>query len=108
MFNIYNILKEFIELEIIEMIVLRDVKFISERFYEIKFLGMNILLDDFGVGNLNFINFKGILLDIIKIDRLFILDIVINIKIKFMVKVIVNFLYDLNVIVICEGVEDMY
>ncbi|EQJ22395.1 signaling protein [Clostridioides difficile] len=108
MFNTYNIPKELIELEITETTALRDVKFISERLYEIKSLGMNISLDDFGVGNSNFINLKGIPLDIIKIDRSLILDIVTNTKTKFMVKAIVNLSHDLNVTVICEGVEDMH
>ncbi|HAU5290669.1 TPA: EAL domain-containing protein, partial [Clostridioides difficile] len=108
MFNTYNIPKELIELvEITETTALRDVKFISERLYEIKSLGMNISLDDFGVGNSNFINLKGIPLDVIKIDRSLILDIVTNTKTKFMVKAIVNLSHDLNVTVICEGVEDM-
>ena len=43
MFNTYNIPKELIELEITETTALRDVKFISERLYEIKSLGMNII-----------------------------------------------------------------
>ncbi|MCC0715498.1 GGDEF domain-containing phosphodiesterase [Clostridioides sp. ES-S-0077-01] len=107
MFNTYNVPKELIELEITETTALRDVNFISERLYEIKSLGMNISLDDFGVGNSNFINLKGIPLDIIKIDRSLILDIVTNTKTKFMVKAIINLSHDLNLIVICEGVEDM-
>ncbi|MCC0684887.1 EAL domain-containing protein [Clostridioides sp. ZZV15-6383] len=107
MFNTYNVPKELIEVEITETTALRDVGFISERLYEIKSLGINILLDDFGVGNSNFINLKGIPLDVIKIDRSLILDIVTNTKTKFMVKAIVNLSHDLNLTVICEGVEDM-
>lgn len=107
MFNTYNVPKELIEIEVTETTALRDVKFISERLYEIKSLGIDISLDDFGVGNSNFINLKGIPLDVIKIDRSLILDIVTNTKTKFMVKAIVNLSQDLNLKVICEGVEDM-
>lgn len=107
MFNTYNVPKELIEIEVTETTALRDVKFISERLYEIKSLGIDISLDDFGVGNSNFINLKGIPLDVIKIDRSLIMDIVTNTKTKFMVKAIVNLSQDLNLAVICEGVEDM-
>lgn len=107
MFNTYNVPKELIEIEVTETTALRDVKFISERLYEIKSLGIDISLDDFGVGNSNFINLKGIPLDVIKIDRSLIMDIVTNTKTKFMVKAIVNLSQDLNLTVICEGVEDM-
>lgn len=107
MFNTYNVPKELIEIEVTETTALRDVKFISERLYEIKSLGIDISLDDFGVGNSNFINLKGIPLDVIKIDRSLIMDIVTNTKTKIMVKAIVNLSQDLNLTVICEGVEDM-
>lgn len=107
MFDTYNVPRKLVEIEITETTALNDVKFISERLYEIKSLGMNISLDDFGIGNSNFINLKGIPVDVIKIDRSLILDIVTNSKTKVMIKAIVNLSHDLNLTVICEGVEDM-
>lgn len=105
--NKYNIEPKLIEIEITESTALNDIDFINEKLSEIKALGMNVAMDDFGTGNSNLSNLKNIQIDVLKLDRSLLLDIENNAKTELMVKSIVDLSKNLSLNTVCEGVENM-
>ena len=73
---------------------------------QIRSIGIKVAMDDFGVGNSNFSNLKDIPIDILKIDRSFIIDLEYNNKTNIVVKSVVELAKYLGLEVVCEGVEN--
>ena len=69
-------------------------------------MGLKILLDDFGLGFSNIKSMKILPIDIIKIDKSFIDEIVYDYKSREIVRAIISFGKALNLQVIAEGVAD--
>ncbi|MBE5940351.1 MAG: EAL domain-containing protein [Lachnospiraceae bacterium] len=93
-------------LEITENLAINDMTRVRNIIRQLKEIGVSIALDDFGTGysSLNYI--KQLDLDIIKVDRTFITDIVSDDYAKVFVKLITELSEKLNVAVCIEGVED--
>ena len=74
---------------------------------EIKKLGLSVALDDFGTGysSLNYLTKMPI--DVLKIDRSFVIDILTNPKSKCIVEMIIQLSHDLGINVVAEGVEEV-
>lgn len=102
----YNILRSLIQIEITETTTINDIKFINKKIMQIKSMGIKIAMDDFGVGNSNFSHLKDIPIDILKIDRSFIIDIETNTKTKIVVKSVLELAKYLGLEIVCEGVEN--
>lgn len=85
MFNkLVNLLIEFVfyflllELEIIESDFVVDVFFVIENLNVLILRGFYFVIDDFGIGYLLLVYLKNLLVNIIKIDKSFILFFVID------------------------------
>ena len=72
---------------------------------ELKALGVRLLVDDFGTGYSSLVSFTQAAFDGLKIDRGFIEDIESNERNQALVKTMCQFARDLNMSVVCEGVE---
>ncbi len=72
---------------------------------ELKALGVRLLVDDFGTGYSSLVSFAQAAFDGLKIDRGFIEDIESNERNRALVKTMCQFAHDLNMSVVCEGVE---
>ena len=72
---------------------------------ELKALGVRLLVDDFGTGYSSLVSFTQAAFDGLKIDRGFIEDIESNERNRALVKTMCQFARDLNMSVVCEGVE---
>ncbi len=72
---------------------------------ELKALGVRLLVDDFGTGYSSLVSFTQAAFDGLKIDRGFIEDIEANDRNQALVKTMCQFAHDLNMSVVCEGVE---
>ncbi len=72
---------------------------------ELKALGVRLLVDDFGTGYSSLVSFTQAAFDGLKIDRGFIEEIESNERNRALVKTICQFARDLNMSVVCEGVE---
>lgn len=68
--------------------------------------GIYLVLDDFGIGYLFLVYLKWFLLNMLKIDKVFIDDIVKSNVDCYMVVVIINIVYNLGLKVVVEGVEE--
>ncbi len=89
-----------IKLEITESAIITDVDRAIKQLQELKNLGVNICLDDFGIGYSSLSRVQDFPIDVIKIDRTFIK------QKNWVIANIVSLLADsLNVAVIAEGIE---
>lgn len=92
-------------LEVTESLAINDMNNMKKVIKEIKALGVEIALDDFGTGysSLNYI--KQMDFDIIKVDKIFVDDIVSDDYAQTFVRLITELSDKLNVKVCVEGVE---
>ena len=102
--NKYHIDLSNFEIEITESVFASDMKEINNKLNKFRRLGFSIALDDFGTGYSSLSYLKQLVIDRIKIDRAFIKDYPQNDN-GSIAKIIVNIAKELNVNLICEGVE---
>lgn len=109
--NVRNILQEtglnpkYLELEITESIVVKDVENITRMLVDLKNMGIKIAIDDFGTeyASLNYL--KQLPIDRIKIAMTFVRGISVNHKDEIITKTIIYLAQSLDMKVIAEGVE---
>jgi diguanylate cyclase (GGDEF)-like protein/PAS domain S-box-containing protein len=93
-------------LEITEMMVMNDPEAMIAMLKDIKSRGVRIALDDFGVGYSSFGQLKRMPLDVLKIDRSFIEDVVESTRARDIVQAIIGLGHNLGLQVIAEAVEN--
>lgn len=99
----------FIDLEITESLLMRNVKSVDDILKSLSDLGVRIAIDDFGTGYSSLSYLKQFPIDILKIDQSFIKDIVFddsNLDGIEIVKAIIAMGRVLNMTTIAEGVEN--
>ena len=74
--------------------------------FDLKALGLKIALDDFGTGYSSLNYLTKLPIDVLKIDRSFVIDLLSNPKSKCIVENIINLSHQLGIEVVAEGVED--
>ncbi len=95
----------FVELEITESILMKDLEKSIKLLMEIRDLGINIALDDFGTGYSSLSYLKQLPINTLKIDKSFIDNIVSNEREKAIVDGIIQLAQKIDLDVIAEGVE---
>ena len=83
-----------------------DWEFVNKQFSEFHDLGIQIAMDDFGTGYSNLGFLKNFACNIIKIDRIFIKDILTDNFDRNLVKYIIMLCHSIGMRVCVEGVED--
>ncbi len=96
---------EKVKLEITESILIRDTDEIVSVFDALKKIGVKLALDDFGTGYSSFGCMKDLPLDIIKLDRSLISNIVTDEREQMIAQSIIAIIHALNIQVVAEGVE---
>ena len=103
----YRIPRELIEVEITETLVMEEVQ--QQKVMEVVGIlrekGVRLSIDDFGSGYSSLGVFEQIPASVIKLDRSFLLNNENRVRQVQIMKNIVNLARDLNVQVVCEGVE---
>jgi len=101
----YKIPSSLIKIEITEGMLLKDIDKAINTMKQLKSLGFKLSLDDFGTGfsSLNYL--KQFPIDILKIDRSFIMDMHQSSVDQSIVRSIVDLAHNLNLTVVAEGVE---
>lgn len=96
----------YLTLEITETYRINDLKVARAVLDEIVALGVKISMDDFGVGAASFEAFMALPFDELKIDRMFVSQIIADMKARAIVRNAIRLGQDLRLIVVAEGVED--
>ncbi|MCS7279038.1 MAG: EAL domain-containing protein, partial [Thermodesulfobacteriaceae bacterium] len=94
-----------LDLEITERDFAENVAFMEKRISQLKASGVKIFLDDFGTGYSSLIYLKEFPLDVIKIDRIFIKDMLKGKKEMGLVKTAIDLAHTLGMKALAEGVE---
>jgi diguanylate cyclase (GGDEF)-like protein/PAS domain S-box-containing protein len=101
----YNVIPSRIKIEITEGMLLEKIDLAISTMKQLKILGFKLSLDDFGTGfsSLNYL--KQFPIDILKIDRSFIMGMHESTVDQSIVRSIINLADNLNLSVVAEGVE---
>lgn len=91
--------------ELTESVLMEHSNELTERIFRLKELGVRLAIDDFGTGYSSLIYLKHLPVDIIKIDRSFVRDLVEHDDDLAIVSAIVALAKSLNLRIVAEGVE---
>ncbi|MDP2903035.1 MAG: EAL domain-containing protein, partial [Methylovulum sp.] len=94
-----------LELELTENILLRDIEQTISKLQNLKALGITLSIDDFGTGYSSMAYIKNFPFDTVKIDPSFIRDVAVNTNDAEIAKAIIAMAHSMNLKVIAEGVE---
>ncbi len=94
-----------LELEITEGIIMGDMQQAIASLQAIRALGIVIAIDDFGTGFSSLGYLSKLPIDTLKIDRMFVTDMVVNPRGLSLVSTIISLAHSMNLKVVAEGVE---
>ena len=94
-----------LELELTESTLMRNVEVAIRVLRELKSAGLRIAIDDFGTGYSSLAYLKQFPLDVIKVDRSFVREIMTDLDHREITTAIVRMAQSLNLEVVAEGVE---
>ncbi|MEU4217769.1 EAL domain-containing protein [Actinoplanes sp. NPDC026623] len=96
---------EWLLLEITESLVLRDAEQVWADLRALRALGVRIAIDDFGTGYSSLSYLRQMPVDVLKIDKSFIDDILASKQQRALVDAIVTLAHNLDLTVVAEGIE---
>jgi EAL domain-containing protein (putative c-di-GMP-specific phosphodiesterase class I) len=96
---------KYLELEITENVFMQDSKDIIQILKQIKALNLNIALDDFGTGYSSLSYLTSFPVDIIKIDRSFVMGSTLMKNNRVIIKAIIAMGHSLGMKIVAEGIE---
>jgi diguanylate cyclase (GGDEF)-like protein len=94
-----------IQLEITESILIRDIETAIEKMQKLRTAGVSFSIDDFGTGYSSLAYLKRLPVDILKIDRSFVLDIEKDENDAAIVETIIAMARHMQIDIVAEGVE---
>ena len=101
-----NIAPELLEIEITESALINHPQRAVESLVQLDKLGVKIAIDDFGTGYSSLSYLKQLPLNILKIDRSFVKDMLTDESDSVIVDSTINLAHNFSLIVVAEGVED--
>lgn len=102
----FNLSPDFLELELTESVLAQQNDETLDILRQIKKMNMSISIDDFGTGYSSMVYLKTFPIDIVKIDRFFIKDILTSSQDASIVKAIIAMAHSMEMQVIAEGIEE--
>lgn len=94
-----------LELELTESILMEDVENAISTMHSIKQLGITIAIDDFGTGYSSLSYIKRFPIDVLKVDRSFVMDIPDDQNDMAITAAVIAMAHKLNLTIVAEGVE---
>ncbi|GKX66990.1 putative bifunctional diguanylate cyclase/phosphodiesterase [Inconstantimicrobium mannanitabidum] len=104
--NMYGVSPKYVEIEITESLLMKSIDKNIEILVKLKELGFSIVLDDFGTGYSSLNYLTRLPIDVLKIDRSFVNDILESTKSRCIVEKIIELSHNLGIKVVAEGVEE--
>nr|WP_232846963.1 GGDEF domain-containing phosphodiesterase [Shewanella nanhaiensis] len=101
----YGISTNRITIEITETSAMQDNELTKEKFSEFHAEGFKLSMDDFGTGYSSLSYLLNFHFDIIKIDKSFIDNTLVDVQYEIIAQTVVKLAHDLDLTVICEGIE---
>ncbi len=102
----FNLPPQYIDLEITETVAIQDAENSIRKMHELKALGVNLSMDDFGSGYSSLSYLHRFPLDVLKIDRSFVKDIKEQGEDGAIARAVIAMARSMNLEVIAEGVEN--
>jgi len=102
----FEIPGRYLEFEITESILLEDLEKTKTLLIQLRELDISLAIDDFGTGYSSLQYLQKLPIDLIKIDRLFIRDLMEDTNKQSIVNANISLGHNLNLQVVAEGVED--
>lgn len=102
----FNVNANQLELEVTETAIMDDVELAVETLRELKKLGIRTAIDDFGTGHSSLSYLRKLPIEILKIDKSFIDEILSSKEDRTLVKGIIDMVHALGIEVVAEGVEN--
>ena len=96
---------QFLQLEITEGVAMQDVEFTVTMLRELREMGVQIAMDDFGTGHSSLSYLKRFPINILKIDQSFVRDLTVDPDDAAIASTIIMMAHNLKLRVIAEGVE---
>jgi diguanylate cyclase (GGDEF)-like protein/PAS domain S-box-containing protein len=96
----------YLELELTESLVMRDVEQSARRMAELRSLGVRIAIDDFGTGYSSLSYLRRLPADTLKIDQSFLQEIEVGLGRSQLFEMIVKLAHNMGLRVTAEGVEN--
>jgi diguanylate cyclase (GGDEF)-like protein len=103
----YQLSPSQLEVEVTESALMHDVDTAREQLHQLRALGVRIAIDDFGTGYSSLAYLRHFELDTLKIDRLFVANMLDSPKDAAIVSTIIDLGHHLGLEVIAEGVETL-
>jgi diguanylate cyclase (GGDEF)-like protein len=101
----YQVSATFIAFEITETSILEDIHLARGLLQKLKDMGIGIAIDDFGTGYSSLAQLKNLPVDLLKIDRSFVMDLEKDPDDRKIVEAIIAMAHKLNIRVLAEGIE---
>lgn len=96
-----------LEIELTESLLLQDIELGIRSLQDMKELGIQVAIDDFGIGFSSLSYLKRLPVDKLKIDRAFVTDLADDPGDVAIVSAIITLSHNLNLVVVAEGVETL-
>lgn len=102
----YNVPPTLIEVEVTEHVFLdQTASYVARALQQLKGAGVTIALDDFGTGYSSLSHLRDFPVDVVKIDRSFVAQMLDDPEIAAIVRAVVDLAHSLSIEVVAEGVE---
>jgi diguanylate cyclase (GGDEF)-like protein len=95
-----------LELEVTETAIMDDIDLAVSTLNELKKLGIRTAIDDFGTGHSSLNYLRKLPIEVLKIDKSFIDEILVSNEDRTLVKGIIDMVHALGIEVVAEGVEN--